>query len=155
LSDTNGFNHHQVAAGCIKHSGGIGGRSSEPSERTTRGHTSNIDPMIGVMVLHPYAIAQNRSARVGTRRVNRNDSHGLILFAVMLGELVDQSALAGSRSSGEPDDTRVPSVRKERLEQVGPAGEAILNDGNGAGECAGVAGAETVNERWKRWVQTV
>jgi hypothetical protein len=69
----------------------------------------------------------------------------LILFAVVLGKLIDQSALAGSGSAGQADDTGVAGVRKKRLQQIGPARRAILNGGDRSGESAWITGAEFCN----------
>ena len=48
------------------------------------------------MILHADAVAQNRSARVRTGRVDGDNADRLILFliALVLGKLIDQRALA-------------------------------------------------------------
>ncbi len=84
---------------------------------------------------------KNRAAGVGTGGVNRNDADGLAGFAVLLGKLVHQGALACSGSAGHADDARVPGVRKQRFEQIEGFGRAVLDRGDGARQGAGIAGA--------------
>ena len=94
------------------------------------------------MILHTDTVAQNRPAGVRAGRVDRDDSDGLLLLAIVLGELIDQRALARSRRSSQTDHSRLAGVREERLEQIGTAGSAILDCRDGASERADVAGAQ-------------
>ncbi len=68
------------------------------------------------MILHADAVAQNRPARVRTGRINRDNADSLIFLAIVFRQLVDQRALARSWGAGQADDSRLASVREERLE---------------------------------------
>ena len=136
------FNHDQVAPRSIEHSGRIGSGARQPSQRSACCHAANVNPRIAIVVLHANAVAQNRSARVRAGRVDRDDADGLIFLAIVLGQLIDQRALARSGSASQTDDPRLARMRKERLEQIRPAGSAVLDGRDGASQRAGVAGAE-------------
>ena len=70
------------------------------------------------MILHANAVSENRPARIRTRRINRDDADRLLLFAILFGELIDERALARSRSASEPDDARLATMREECFEQL-------------------------------------
>src|ERR1700687_5106907 len=130
----------------------------EPSSTAARsavGHAADVNPRIAKVILHADAIAQNRSARIRAGRVDRDNADALIFFAIVLGELIDQSALARSGGARQPDDSRLARVRKERLEQVGPAGRAVLDRRDGTRQGAGVARAQTVDPCMDVLIQTV
>jgi hypothetical protein len=57
--------------------------------------------------------------------------------------LIDQRALPCSRRARQPDDARVPAVREQRLQQIGPSRRAIFDRGNGS-RPAGVREAEAL-----------
>src|SRR5271157_6246451 len=107
------------------------------------------------MILHADAVAQNRPTGVRAGRVNRDDADGLIFLAIVLGKLIDQRALARAGSAGQTDDSRLARMREERLEQLRPAGSAVLDGGDGARQGAGVAGAKSTNPCIGVLVQTV
>ena len=58
---------------------------------------------------------------------------------------IDQRALARAGSARQADDASRARMRKERLEHLRPAGSAVLDGRDGAGQSAGVAGAQTRN----------
>jgi len=97
------------------------------------------------MVLHANAVAQNRPACVWTSRIDRDDADGAFFLAIVAGQLIDQRALTRTRRAGEPENSRMPAVRKESLEQYGPARRAILDRADGTGQSAQIAGAKLVN----------
>jgi hypothetical protein len=64
----------------------------------------------------------------------------------VLGELVHQGALPCSGRAGEAEDAGVAGVGEESFQEIGAAGLAILDGGDGAGQGAGVAGAKAVHK---------
>ena len=62
------------------------------------------------MILHANAIAQNRSASVGTGGVDGDNADGTIIFAIEAGQLIDQRALARSGRPRQPKHTGFPAV---------------------------------------------
>ena len=53
----------------------IRSRLREPAECAARGHRSDEDARIGVMIQHADAVAQNRAAGVRAGRIHRDDAH--------------------------------------------------------------------------------
>src|SRR5262245_10793503 len=102
------------------------------------------------MLLHADAVAENRAAGEGAGGINRNDADcvmvvgcptqrgfrwaGVFRFPTELRELINQCALAGSRSAGETDGQGFSGLWKKFFEEFGPPGGVILDGGNGAGE---------------------
>lgn len=93
------------------------------------------------MFLHANAIAENRAARIRAGRVDSNDSYGVTIFSKMPRHVIDERALAGTWRAGKADHAGFAGVREQSLEQIGPTGRTVFDDGDGAGEGAGIAGA--------------
>jgi len=100
-----------------------------------------------MVILHADTVTENRSAGVWTRRIDCNDAYGLILFAIVLGKLIDQRAFARSRRAGYAEDSRLAGMREESFKKISPARCAILHDRNRASQGAHVASAERCNQR--------
>ena len=101
LSNSDRLDHHQVASRGIKHGRHIRRGARQSAQRTARGHAANVDSGIGKMLLHADAVAQNRSAGVGTGGIDRDDADGAFFLAIVAGQLIDQRALARARRTGE------------------------------------------------------
>lgn len=97
------------------------------------------------MLLHADTIAQNRATGVWARRIDRDDAHSPILFAIVAGKLIDQCAFSGARRTGQSEYPRMPAVWEERLEQFRPAWRPVLDCADGTRQNAGIAGAELIN----------
>jgi hypothetical protein len=80
-----------------------------------------------MVILHADAVAEDRTARLRTGRVNRNNADRLTLFAIVFGQLIDERALARAGRASHADDSRPAGMRKERFEQIRPAGTAVLD----------------------------
>ena len=99
------------------------------------------------MLLHANAVAENRSAGIRAGGIDGDDADGVAGSSEMPRHVIDERALSGSGRAGEADDAGLSGVRKQRLQQIGPAGGAILDQGDGAGEGAGIAGTQEI-DRW-------
>ncbi len=97
------------------------------------------------MLLHANAVAQNSAAGVGARRINCDDANGLIFFAVVAGQLIDECAFSCARWAGESEYPRMAAVWKECLKQFRPAWSAVLNSADGTGQSSRLAGANLIN----------
>ncbi len=139
LADANGFNHDEVAAGGVEHSGYVGGCASQSAERAARSHAADVNAGIGKMLLHADAVAQNRSACVRAGGIDSNDADRAVFFAVMPRQLVDQSALAGAGSAGHTQNARVAGVGEKSFQQIGPSGSAILDRTDDTGQRTRIA----------------
>jgi hypothetical protein len=107
------------------------------------------------MFLHADAVAQNRPAGVGAGRIDRNNSHRVIVLAIKTSKLIDQRALPRSRRPRQPQHARLPAVLKQSLQQLRPSRCAILYDRNGAGQRAHIAGAKLINPCLDGLVQAI
>src|SRR5579885_3518850 len=74
LSDAYGFDHDQIAACRIKDRANISRSSGQASQRTTGGHTADVDTGVGEVVLHADTITKNRSPGIGTSRVDGDNA---------------------------------------------------------------------------------
>ena len=97
------------------------------------------------MILHADAVAQNRSASVRAGRIDGDNTHRTIVFAIKAGKLIDQRALPRPRRARQSEDARPAAVRKQSLQQLRPTRRAILHRRNRASQRAHVAGAELVD----------
>ena len=116
LSDTDGFDHDDIATRGIENSRSVGRGAGQATERTAGGHAANEDAGIGVVVLHANAVAQNRSPGVRTGGIHGYDAGGFASFAVMARQLVHQRALAGTRRAGKAESAGVASVWKQAFQ---------------------------------------
>src|SRR3954470_5982256 len=98
------------------------------------------------MLLHTNAVAKNCSAGVRTGGIDRDNSDGLLLLAIMLGQVIDQRAFAGAGRARQADCSRFTCVREYFLEQINPSGRMVLDRGDRAGQHAEVTGANEVNQ---------
>src|SRR5205807_10263188 len=96
----------QVAAGSVQYGSDVGGGAGEPAEGAACGHAANVDARISVVILHADAVAENRSARVGARGIDRDDAQRLAFAPVELRELVNQRALPRPGCAGHAEDAR-------------------------------------------------
>jgi hypothetical protein len=78
-----------------------------------------------------------------------------MVFAIETSKLIDQRALPRPRRPGQAEDERLATVRKYRLQQLGPSWGAILHGRNGSGKRSDVAGTELVNPCLDVLAQTV
>jgi len=98
------------------------------------------------MILHANAIPQNRSARIGTGGIDCDNPHRTILFAIVLGQLIDQRTLARARRPSQAQNPRVPSVREQRFQQLCPAWRAVLDHADSPRQTPRIAGAQLLNQ---------
>src|SRR5205823_6854751 len=99
----------------------------QASEKATCGHAADVDPGISMVGLHANAVTQNGAAGIRTGGINSYDANCLIAPAIFSGQLVNQSAFACARSSGDADHPRLATVREERFQQLDGLRRAIFN----------------------------
>src|SRR5262249_11451861 len=127
LADTYGFDHDDVAAGGVEHQRNVGARAGESSQRASRGHAADVNAGVGKVVLHADAVAEDGATGVGAGGIDGDDADFLVPFAIELGELVHQRALARARRPGNADGQGASGVREKLLEQFDPARRMVLN----------------------------
>jgi hypothetical protein len=92
------------------------------------------------------AITEERAAGKGAGGVDGDDADGAICMAELLGETIDQAALARAGSAGDADAEGAAGVRETGGKQRGSFGRIVFNEGDGAGERAVVALAKAADE---------
>ena len=97
-----------------------------------------------MVILHADAVAENRSARVGARGIDRDDAQRLAFAPVELRELVNQRALPRPGCAGHAEDARLTAVREECLQQIRRLGPAILDRADGPCQGTRVARAQAL-----------
>src|SRR5580693_64235 len=107
------------------------------------------------MFLHADAVSQNRSARVGTRRIHSDYAYAAVVFAIEARKLIDQRALPCSGRPSQSQHARLSAVLKQRLEQLGPSRCAVLHGRDSAGQRTNVAGAKLLNPCLDGLVQAI
>ena len=96
----------------------IAGRARQATEVPARRDRTYEHALVGEVLLHPNAVAENRAPRVGTRWVDGEHGHALALVPVGPDQAVDERALAGARRTGDADHVRLPLVGKHRLQEL-------------------------------------
>jgi len=83
-----------------------------------------------MVALHTNAITQNRAAGIRARGINGNDAYRLLRLAVMARQMIHQRALPRPGSSRESDHARLPTKRKQGLQQLVGSGRTVFNQRN-------------------------
>jgi hypothetical protein len=85
------------------------------------------------MLLHANAVAKDCATGVGTGWIDGDNAERVFLFAIMLGQLIDKSAFAGSGSPCDTYSQGFARVREQFFEQLNPSGCVVLDGRNSAG----------------------
>ena len=88
LADAYCFDEDELVSGGVQNQRHIARRPRQAPEKSARRHRTDENARVGGVALHAYAVAENCSARIGTRRIDRNNPHA------------DSPAL----DTGQPDD---------------------------------------------------
>jgi hypothetical protein len=139
LADADGFDEHVVLAGGVHQQGGLQRRLREPAQSTAVGHRADEHARVEEVLRQADAVAQQRAACEGRRRVDRK--HGDVAPGRALGlrQRADQRGLADARRPGEADHRRPPGARKDLAHEVPSRGVVVLHEGDPARQRAFVA----------------
>ncbi len=99
------------------------------------------------MPLHADAVAQDRSAGKGARRIDRDHAHALAARAIMGNERIDHRGLAGAGIAGHAEHEGAPGRGIERAQDVVGAGTLIVELAHDLCAGAHVAVAHALGER--------
>jgi hypothetical protein len=99
------------------------------------------------MILHPDAIAQNRSSGKGATGIDREDADLLTLSSVGGRQLINERALSGAGVPSDPDDNCTSDDRFKLLERRHSIGLLILQQGDQTGDRADVTGNHPFGQR--------
>ena len=146
LADADGFDEENIFAAGFEDESDVGGGEGESAERAAGGHGAGVEAGVTVAILETNAIAEDGAAGEGAGGVDGDDADGFAGIAKSAGEAVDEGALAGAGRAGDADAEGAAGVRETGGEQGGGFGCVVFDEGDGAGEGAGVAVAEAVDE---------
>src|SRR6202043_3992919 len=93
------------------------------------------------MALHPYAVTENRAARVWTRRIDRNNSNAIPLPSIIGSQPIDKCAFPSSGRAGHANHKGPPGVGKNPLQEFFCSRVVVLDRRVRAGNSADVSGA--------------
>jgi hypothetical protein len=147
LPDTHRLDQYHVVAGGVEGGDHIAGGTGEAAQVAARGHAAHEDARVAEQVLHADAVAEDRAAAEGARRIDRGDANRPVAAAIGLGELVDERALAAAGRARDADNAGTAGLGVEGLERRARLGGLVLDAGEQAGEAAAVAGEDALGER--------
>jgi len=127
LADSDGFHQHQIFSAGIEHGGHVGGGARQATEKSAGSHAANVNSGVGVVRLHADAVPQDGAAGVRTGGIDGDNSHGLVLLAIVPGQLVHQSALARAPRTGVSDDAGAAAIGKPCFQQLVGLGSRIFD----------------------------
>lgn len=107
------------------------------------------------MILHADSVAQNRPTGVRASGIDRDDPDRTVFFAIVLGQLINQRALASAGRTSEAQNPRMPRLRKQGLQQIRPTGRPVFDDANRPRQTSRIAGAELLDQRLEVEAQSV
>ena len=146
LADADGFDEQHVFAAGFENERDVGGGEGESAERAAGGHGARVEAGVGMAILKTDAVAENGAAGEGAGGIDGDDADGFAGFPKSAGQAIDQRALAGSGSAGDADAEGAAGMRETGGEQGGRFRGIVFDQRDGAGESAGVAGAEPVDQ---------
>ena len=94
LHNAHGFYEHELFSGSIEDQRESPIAPRQAPEESTHSHRPDKNFRVAGVALHPYAVAENGTTRVRTRRIHRNNSNAIPLHP-----------------NGQPDDRRACSSR--------------------------------------------
>jgi hypothetical protein len=126
---------------------GLGRRPSQAAEVASGGHAPDEHAVVFGVRLHADAIAQHGAAAIRAGRIDRQDADGASGLAQLGGEPVDERALAGPGRPGNADQVRASGLGEDPADEGGGFRSFVFDEGNRAGDGAGVAGADAIGDR--------
>ena len=103
LADADGLDEHDVAAGGRQHAQRLRRRPRQPAEVPAGGHRADEDAVVGGVVLHADAVAEQRPAGERRARVDGQHADAHPAAAVGADEHAGRGALADAGRAGEAD----------------------------------------------------
>ena len=144
LADADGFDEDDVESGGVEEIDDIVRGFGEPAHETASCHRADENAAIGVQLSHTNAIAENCAAAEGRSRIDSDDSNSLVLPPIKLRKRRDQRRLPRAGRTGDADDAGFASGCVKFREQFFSGWIGALNERDGFGEGAVVAGANAL-----------
>ncbi len=147
LSDAHRLDDHDVLARRIEHQGDLACSLGETTEVAARGHAADEHAGVAGVRLHPYSIAEDRSAREWAGRIDGNDADGPSRRAERRGQLVDERALAGAGRTSHTDEISAARPCEDVADEIGAGRRVVFDQGDGSGDGAEIPREHAVGER--------
>ena len=128
LADAHGFDQHKFVPGGVQNQRHIARRARDDSlevlevgrevereaaEKPARRHRADENSRVARVALHPYAVAQDRAARVRAGGIDRDNSDVISLPSIASGQPIDERALPSSGRARHADHKGFPGIREK------------------------------------------
>ena len=110
LSGSDGLEEDELLAGRVEQERGLKRRLGEATEVTAGAHRADEDTRVEEVVGEPDPVAEERSVREGTRRIDGDHADRAVVRANVSDERADQRRLADSGRAGDADDEGPPRL---------------------------------------------
>ncbi len=125
---------------------GLAGGRGEPAVRAAAGHGADEDPGLRGQVVHPYTVAEERTAGKRAAGIYRHDAYGLPAIYEKASDRRRERGLPGSRRTRNSGPPRPPHPFMELVQQVLEPRRLVLHPRDAAGQREGVAGSEALDQ---------
>ena len=146
LANADGLDQNDVHAGPVHHERHVCRSSGEAAEVAAGRHAPNEHARVTGVGLHADPVPEDSPPAIGARRVDRDHTDRLPVASDLGRQPVDQRALANAGRSGHTDHVRVAGSVEDTPHEVSPLGRLCFDEGNGAGNGAGIASQDTLRQ---------
>ena len=147
LTDTNRFEQHPREAGGVEHAHRRRRGERQAAEMTARGHRPDEHASIEEMVAHADSIAEDRTAGVGRRRVNRQHGHLVSCAPGFTDQSIGERALPGTGGTRDADRVGTTAGGPHLFGHGRGIFTALLHDRQEAGERGAITGRRLFEEQ--------
>ena len=128
LTDADGLDEDRPEARRVEHPDGLRSRDREPAEVTAAGERADVDPRVAGRVVHPDAVAEQRTSGEGRRGVDGDDGDLFPLRPQGTHERVGGRRLADAGGAGDADDVGAARVGSERRHDLGQGRVLVVDE---------------------------
>src|SRR6185295_11697036 len=114
-----------------------------------RSHRADEDLGVQEVVGQPDAVTEERALGEGARGVHGDDADRRVLGAHVANERTDEARLPDSGRPGDADPVRITGARIELADELVRERIRALDQRDGTGESAALAGADALDERFE------
>src|SRR3989442_798691 len=139
LSDPHGLDDHDIRAKRVEKVHDANGGAREPARVPTARHRADENPLVEESLAHADAVAEDRTAAEGARRIDRDDGDARGTLAECGRETVHQGGFAAAGRTGDPHDLRAAGLRVQRAHRLCGPRLVVLHDRQDARDPALVA----------------
>ena len=146
LTHTDGFDQQTSLPAGFYHGRDVRGGGRQSAKKATSRHTANVESGIGVVALHPNAVAQDCSSGKRAGGIDGNDADSLLLGAIVAGQPIDERAFSRTRRPGHSNPQRMAGERETGRQDGRSSGCIVFHQRNGTSQGAHISVAKTGDE---------